>query len=100
MKRAKFLKTTIWNACCSPLAAYEKEFTFTGVQIDFSTPQKFFDCNKLLKTCRMHEMLEEKGYSNLDIVFLFIAAFLDRLFQNSEIPFLTRIYTVRFTQTL
>lgn len=39
-------------------------------------------------------MLDGKDYSNIDMVFPFIAAFLDRVLQNSESPCLTEINTL------
>lgn len=93
--KAKFSskRTAILRACNSLLRAIEKDCTTTSMHIDFSTKETSSALNGFFLESGIRGMLEGKDYRNLDYVFPFVAAFIDRV-TGCEEGGITTVHTV------
>lgn len=70
---------------CTPLAASnDKAFLVTGLRANLLTGEVSLQRNRRFSIDGLHSMVEWKGYRCIDIVFLFICAFLDPDFGETE----------------
>lgn len=81
------------NGCDSLLRAHSDDFSVSGLQIDFSVKQMTSTFNGFFTTMDAKEMLEEKEFVALDMVFSFISSFLDRASEYWGQPILPKIDT-------
>ena len=72
-------KMAILRACNSLLRAFEKSDTISSLHIDFSTKDNTCRLNGILLEAGVRGMLEGKDYRNLDFVFPFVAAYVDKI---------------------
>ena len=93
--KAKFSskRTPILRACNSLLRAIEEDSTTTSIHVDFSTKETSSALNGLFLESGIRGMLEGKDYRNLDYVFPFVAAFIDRV-TGCEEGGITTVHTV------
>lgn len=74
--------------------SYEHDFPVPGVRFDYSATPKSNNLNGLHISTGLKGMLEGKDYSNIDMVFPFIAAFLDRVLGYADNQQLTMIHSL------
>ena len=71
-------KTALLRGCNSILRAFEADFRVSNLHVDFSSSQKSAQLNGFFTNTGVKGMLEGKDYHQLDMVFPFVAAFIDR----------------------
>lgn len=79
--RVKFCskRVPVLRACNSLLRAMQDDCTTRSIHIDFSTKEASSALNGIFLQTGIRGMLEGKDYRNLDYVFPFVAAFVDRI---------------------
>ena len=86
-------KTSILRACNSYLRVIDENSGITSLRVDFSTKAASATLNGLFLENGVRGMLEGKDYRNVDMVFPFVCAFLDRKTQETS-GVLTKISTM------
>ena len=79
------------NASNAILAEIEKNYSATGLHVDFSKKEKTAQLNGFFLRDGVRGMLEGKNYRAIDLVFPFIAAFVDRALGFQDQPTLTTL---------
>ncbi len=72
-------KTAILRACNSLLRAIEEDSDIPNLHLDFSTKEASSTLNGLFLNNGIRGMLEGKDYRNLDYVYPFVMAYVDRI---------------------
>lgn len=78
-KTFRSCRTALLRACNALLAAIENQFGAPGFHVDFSTKEKSQQLNGLFLNNTIRGMLEGKDFKCLDMVFPFVAAYIDRV---------------------
>ena len=86
-------KTAILRGCNSLLRVIEKDSGISRIHVDFSTKEASSRLNGLFMDNGIRGMLEGKDYRNLDFVFPFVAAYIDR-FIGCKKGILTKVNTM------
>jgi hypothetical protein len=86
-------RTAVLRACNSLLRAIQNDSATTAIHIDFSTKEASSALNGFFLESGIRGMLEGKDYRNLDYVFPFVAAFIDRVSGLQE-EGITTVHTV------
>jgi len=86
--RSKRLSTL--RACNSVLRQMERDSQISGLHVDFSTKESSTQLNGIFLSTGLRGMLEGKDYRNLDYVFPFVSAYVDRFRGMHDDPSLTQ----------
>lgn len=78
MRRINFLKTTILHGSNNLLKTYEKHFSVPNMQLKILISQRSLVLNGFFAKSELKGTLEGKDYSNVDMVFLFVLACMER----------------------
>lgn len=98
-KRAvQSMRTSSLKATNSMLAEIEDMYRASKLPVYFSKKETSHQQNGLFISDGLQGMLEGKHYRFLDIVFLFVAAFLDRRIGMPETPMLTTVHILFSTR--
>ena len=89
----KKVKKSILVGSNSILSAIERDYYITGLHVDFSKGEKGTNLNGLFTEDGIRGMLSAKDYHHVDMVFPFIAAFIDTCCDEVETAPLTSICT-------
>ena len=96
-------RITILTACNDLLALYQKESYVKDMQFNYTSTEKGNRVNGIFTNDGLRGMLEAKNYKAIDMVFPFVAAFIDRCSGDEESHPLTKVcsrYTELMTWTL
>ena len=77
-------KSAIMRGCNNYLRAIQSDSGISSLRVDFSSKNASVTLNGLFLETGIRGMLEGKDYRNVDFVFPFIAAFIDRITQETK----------------
>lgn len=90
-KRLSSVRMALLRACNAILAHVEEKYALPGLHVDFAKTGKTTQLNGLFTADGLRGMLEGKDYYAVDMVFPFVAAFIDRSLGFEEKCELTRM---------
>ena len=86
------IKNKVLRSCNALLAAIEAQFPIPGVHVDYSKKESSVQLNGFFTHDGIKGMLEAKNYQNMDMIFPFIAAFIDRATGLEDTAMLTHVH--------
>ena len=90
---------TILTACNDLLALYQKESYVKDMQFNYTSTEKGNRVNGIFTNDGLRGMLEAKNYKAIDMVFPFVAAFIDRCSGDEESHPVTKVCS-RYTELM
>jgi len=87
-------RSNVLKAANAILAEIEKKYPATGIHVDFSKKEKTAQLNGFFLRDGVRGMLEGKNFRSIDLVFPFIASFIDRALGFQGNPVITTVKTM------
>lgn len=88
-KVLSFFKHRPFTGCNNSLIAYKHNFLVSNFESDFLSKQNYSQLERSIILTKVNEILQRKDFSTVDIVFLFLTAFIVYVTEHIKNPVLT-----------